>query len=43
MNVEMIRQQYGKVQIKLHAMSGRDFKHFIDSLTVARCKGASNV
>ncbi len=36
MNVEMIRQQFGKVQIKLPAMTGREFKYFIESLDFAR-------
>ena len=36
MNVEMIRQNYGKAQIKLPAMSGREFRDLIESLDFAR-------
>lgn len=36
MYVEMIRQNYGKTQIKLPAMSGREFRDLIESLDSAR-------
>lgn len=32
----MLRQNFGKVQIKLHAMSWPEFVYFIESLDYAR-------
>lgn len=36
MNVEIIRKNFGKVQIKLPAMTGREFRYFIEALDFAR-------
>jgi hypothetical protein len=36
MNIEMIIRNFGKVQIKLPAMTGKEFRYFIDSLDFAR-------
>ncbi|HEQ3599491.1 hypothetical protein [Vibrio parahaemolyticus] len=36
MNIEILRNQYGFVQITLPAMTGREFKYFMDSLDNAR-------
>lgn len=42
MNVEMIRNNFGKVQIKLKAMTGREFRYLMDSLDFARYEGANH-
>lgn len=36
MNIEILRNQFGFVQITLPAMTGREFKRFMDSLDRAR-------
>ena len=36
MNIESIRRNYGLNQITLHAMTGREFKYFLESLDFAR-------
>lgn len=36
MNIVMLRQLYGKKQITIHAMTGREFRYFIESLDWAR-------
>lgn len=40
MNIAMLRQLYGKKQITIHAMTGREFRYFIESLDWARYEGA---